>query len=55
VASAGGKISRALKEVQPGATLFLPEYYAARQEINSGTNVLRMHGAFNSRNEVGLR
>jgi hypothetical protein len=48
VASAGGKISRAPKEVQPGATLFLSEYSAARQEINSGTNVLCLLGAFAS-------
>jgi hypothetical protein len=46
VASAGGKISRALREVQPGATLFLSEYSAARQEINSGTSVLLQLGAF---------
>jgi hypothetical protein len=46
VASAGGKISRATVEVQPGATLFLSEYYAARQEINSGTTVLHLLGAF---------
>jgi hypothetical protein len=46
VASAGGKISRATVEVQPGATLFLSEYYAVRQEINSGTAVLHLLGAF---------
>jgi hypothetical protein len=46
VASAGGKISRELKEVQPGATLFLPDMSAARQEINSGTSGLNVDGAF---------
>jgi hypothetical protein len=46
VASAGGKISPALIEVQPGATLFLSELQAVRQEINSGTKVLLLLGAF---------
>jgi hypothetical protein len=46
VASAGGKISRETVEVQPGATLFLSEYYAARQEIISGTALLHLLGAF---------
>jgi hypothetical protein len=46
VASAGGKISRATVEVQPGATLFLSECYAARQELNSGTQVPSPLGAF---------
>jgi hypothetical protein len=45
VASAGGKISLAVVEVQPGATLFLQEYHAVRQEINSGTPVLSLLGA----------
>jgi hypothetical protein len=55
VASAGGKISRELKEVQPGATLFLSEYYAARQEINSGTSVQRLLGTFTSSKALLLR
>jgi hypothetical protein len=38
VASAGGKISRAPKEVQPGATLFVGNFNA-RQELFSGTHV----------------
>jgi hypothetical protein len=48
VASAGGKISRATVEVQPGATLFLSELSAAHQELNSGTNVPLRLGAFAS-------
>jgi hypothetical protein len=32
VASAGGKISFALEEVQPGATLFAHEIFAAEAE-----------------------
>jgi hypothetical protein len=55
VASAGAKISCAIVEVQPGATLFLSEYYAARQEINSGTPVPRLLGAFSSSKAAGLR
>jgi hypothetical protein len=48
VASAGGKISFALKEVQPGATLFLPENNAAHQEKNSARLNQRGLGAFTS-------
>jgi hypothetical protein len=55
VASAGGKISRATAEVQPGATLFLSEYYAARQELISGTYVPLLLGAFTSSKVFSLR
>jgi hypothetical protein len=55
VASAGGKISRATVEVQPGATLFLQEKSAPRRELNSGTSVLFLLGAFASSKTSGLR
>jgi hypothetical protein len=51
VASAGGKISRALNEVQPGATLFLSEKSATGQELISATKVLPLLGAFTSSKE----
>ncbi|WP_156315909.1 hypothetical protein [Pseudomonas sp. Pf153] len=35
VASAGGKISPELHEVQPGATLFLTKHQAAHQEVSA--------------------
>jgi len=46
VASAGGKISFALEEVQPGATLFLPEKNAAHQEKNSSRPIRLRVSAF---------
>jgi hypothetical protein len=52
VASAGRKISRAPKEVQPGATLFLSDKYAAHQEKNSSYPGVIAVGAFHSENQA---